>query len=63
MAKKQRKYDMEYKIQAVKRAKELGGEKRQLNWESLKTPCTHGQKQPGRNGWIPVPAHTHRRRQ
>ncbi len=25
MAKKQRKYDMEYKIQAVKLAKELGG--------------------------------------
>ena len=27
MAKKQRKYDMEYKIQAVKLAKELGGAK------------------------------------
>ena len=27
MAKKQRKYDMEYKIQAVKSAKELGGAK------------------------------------
>ena len=27
MAKKQRKYDMEYKIQAVKPAKELGGAK------------------------------------
>jgi len=28
MAKKQRKYDMEYKIQAVKLAKEIGGAKR-----------------------------------
>ncbi len=27
MAKKQRKYDMEYKIQAVKLAKEIGGAK------------------------------------
>ena len=27
MAKKQRKYDMEYKVQAVKLAKELGGAK------------------------------------
>ena len=31
MAKKQRKYDMEYKIQAVKLAKEIGGEKPLLN--------------------------------
>ncbi len=28
MAKKQRKYDMEYQIQAVKLAKEIGGAKR-----------------------------------
>lgn len=27
MAQKQRKYDMEYKIQAVKLAKEIGGRK------------------------------------
>ena len=33
MVKKQRKYDMEYKIQAVKLAKELG---------APETPCIHG---------------------
>ena len=56
MAKKQRKYDMEYKIQAVKLAKELG------NCASLKTPCMHGRKPQGRDGWTLVPAHTRHKR-
>lgn len=39
MAKKQRKYDMEYKVQAVKLAKELGGAKAAaelgMQWSSI----------------------------
>jgi hypothetical protein len=57
MTKKQREYDMEYKIQAVKLAKELG------NWASLKTPCMHGRKRQGKVGWMLAPACTHHRRQ
>ncbi len=58
MAKKQRKYDMEYKIQAVKLAKEIGGAKAAAELESLKTPYMHGRKPQGRGGWTLAPAHT-----
>ena len=34
MARNQRKYDLEYKIQAVKLSKEIGSSKRLQNWGS-----------------------------
>lgn len=36
--------------------KNLAAQKQLPGLESPKTLCTHGQRQPGREGWIPVPA-------
>lgn len=41
MAKKQRKYDMEYKIQAVKPAMELGDAKADARWSYFPQDSRH----------------------
>lgn len=57
MAKKQRKYDMEYKIYAVKLAKELGGAKAAAELGIPENTMYAWTKAAGREGWISVPAH------
>ena len=41
----------------------LAVQKRLLNWASLKTPCMHGRKRQGRDGWMLDSARTRHRRQ
>ncbi len=44
MARSQRKYDHEYKVQAVNLAKEIGGAKLLKNWKFLKELSIPGSK-------------------
>ncbi len=50
MAGKQKKYDREYKLQAVKLSKEIGGAKAAAEL-GMRTPCMAGRERCGRDGW------------
>ena len=50
MARNQRKYDLEYKIQALKRSKEIGSSKAAA--ESRWILCTAGYRQRKQDVWI-----------
>ena len=54
MAQGQRKYEKEYKVQAVKLAKEIAGKaRRNCGYRWIR--CTGGRRRCGRDGWTQAP--------